>query len=159
MKDTFPTLSHQSLVSSELGNPIMTAPSIDREHALAFRQQATHLDKRLPLERLTEAAFAGLQDSSPRSAVLALHARVENVLSSAWKDPWFVQVWGSRGAVYVVPKDEVAIFTIGFLPRDPALGESSILRQTGPRRYFVPRKIDSPKSTFMDCEKHQPAAR
>jgi hypothetical protein len=73
------------------------------------------------MERLIEAAFAGLQDSSPRSAVLALHARVENVPSSAWKGPRFVQVWGPRGAVYVVPKDEVAIFTIGFLPRDPIL--------------------------------------
>ena len=99
----------------------MTAPFIDREHALAFRQHATYLHKRLPLERLTDAAFAGLQDSSPRSAVLALHARVESVPSSAWKDPQFVQVWGPRGAVYVVPQDDVAIFTIGFLPREPAL--------------------------------------
>src|SRR2546427_5635789 len=105
----------------QTGTLVMTAPSIDRDHALAFRQRATHLHKRLPLERLTEAAFAGLQDSSPRSAVLALHARVENVSSSAWKDPRFVQVWGPRGAVYVVPKDEVAIFTIGFLPRNQDL--------------------------------------
>src|SRR2546427_12084483 len=99
----------------------MTAPSSDRERALAFRQHATHLHKRLPLERLTDAAFAGLQDSSPRSAVLALHARVENVPSSAWKDPRLVQVWGPRGAVYVVPKDEGTIFTIGCVPRGEVL--------------------------------------
>ena len=118
----------------------MTAPSIDREHALAFRQQATHLDKRLPLERLTEAAFAGLQDSSPRSAVLALHARVQNVPSSAWKDPRFVQVWGPRGAVYVVPKDDVAIFTIGFLPRDPALRRKFDTAANRAKKIFRPQK-------------------
>src|SRR2546425_12081483 len=100
----------------------MTAPSTDREHTLAFRQRATYLNTQLPIERLTEAAFAGLEDSSPRSAVLSLHARAENVSSSAWKDPRFVQVWGPRGAVYVLPKDEAAIFTIGFLPRDQVLG-------------------------------------
>jgi Winged helix DNA-binding domain len=121
----------------------MTVPSIDREHALAFRQRATHLHKRLPVERLTEAAFAGLQDSSPRSAVLALHARVENVSPSAWKGPRFVQVWGPRGAVYVVLQDDVAVFTIGFLPRDPAL------------RAKIVTAADKAKKTFRKDESTQ----
>jgi winged helix DNA-binding protein len=97
----------------------MAMPSITREHLLAFRQRATYLHKRLPPGRLVEPAFAGLQDSNPRSAVLALHARVRDVLPSAWKDPRLVQVWGPRGAVYVVPKQDVAVFTLGRSPRDP----------------------------------------
>src|SRR5947199_4798496 len=97
----------------------MAIPSITRENVLAFRQRATHLHRRLPPGRLVEAAFAGLQDSSPRSAVLALHARVRDVSPSAWKDPRFVQIWGPRGAVYVVPGHDVAIFTLGRFPRNP----------------------------------------
>src|SRR2546427_11037492 len=100
----------------------MAIPSITREHVLAFRQRATYLHRRLPPGRLVEAAFAGLQDSAPRSAVLALYARVKDVSPSAWKDPGFVQVWGPRGAVYVVPRRDVAVFTLGRFPRDPVFG-------------------------------------
>jgi len=100
----------------------MATPSITRENVLAFRQRATHLTRRLPSGRLVEAAFAGLQDSAPRSAVLALYARVEDVSPSAWKDPRFVQVWGPRGAVYVVPAHDVAVFTLGRFPRNPVFG-------------------------------------
>src|SRR5438128_2187380 len=99
-------------------------PSIIREQVLAFRQRATHLHRRLPPGRLVEAAFAGLQDSAPRSAVLALHARVRDVSPSAWKDPGFVQVWGPRGAVYVVPAHDVAVFTLGRFPRNPVLASA-----------------------------------
>src|SRR5713226_8729966 len=100
----------------------MAIPSITRENVLAFRQRATYLHRRLPPGRLLEAAFGGLQDSAPRSAVLALHARVRHVSPSAWKDPRFVQVWGPRGAVYVVPGHGVGVFTLGRFPRNPALG-------------------------------------
>ena len=99
----------------------MAIPSITRENVLAFRQRATFLHRRLPPGRLVDAAFAGLQDSAPRSAVLALHARVKDVSPSAWKDPRFVQVWGPRGAVYVVPSRDVAVFTLGRSPRNPIL--------------------------------------
>src|SRR5256885_13441100 len=97
----------------------MAIPSIKREKVLAFRQRATFLHRRLPPGRLVDAAFAGLQDSAPRSAVLALHARVKDVSPSAWRDPRFVQVWGPRGAVYVVPSRDVAVFTLGRSPRNP----------------------------------------
>jgi len=102
----------------------MATASITRENVLAFRQRATYLHRRLPPRRLVEAAFAGLQDSAPRSAVLALHARVDDVLPSAWKDPGFVQVWGPRGAVYVVPAQDVSVFTLGRFPRNPVLGDA-----------------------------------
>ena len=39
---------------------------------------------------------------------------------SAWEDPQLVQIWGPRGADYVVPKTDVAVFTIGRMPRDPS---------------------------------------
>jgi len=99
----------------------MAIPSITRENVLTFRQRATYLHRRLPPRRLVEAAFAGLQDSAPRSAVLALHARVRDVSPSAWKDPRFVQVWGPRGAVYVIPARDAAVFTLGRSPRNPVL--------------------------------------
>src|SRR3989440_860388 len=99
----------------------MAIPSITRENVLAFRQRATFLHRRLPPGRLVDAAFAGLQDSAPRSAVLALHARVKDVSPFAWRDPRFVQVWGPRGAVYVVPSRDVAVFTLGRSPRNPVL--------------------------------------
>jgi hypothetical protein len=60
----------------------------------------------------------GLQDSVPRSALLSLHARVEDVDSDAWDDPRLIQVWGPRGSVYVIPRDDFAVFTLGRLPRD-----------------------------------------
>src|SRR5216117_3895158 len=100
----------------------MAILSIPRENVLAFRQRATYLHRRLPPGRLVEAAFAGLQDSAPRSAVLALYARVNEVSPSAWKDPGFVQVWGPRGAVYVVPAQDVSVFTLGRFPRNPVSG-------------------------------------
>src|SRR5207244_6814616 len=99
----------------------MAIPSITRENVLAFRQRATYLHRRLPQGRLAEAAFAGLQDSAPRSAVLALHARVKDVSPSAWKDPRFVQVWGPRGAVCVVQGYDVFVLYLGALSRDPVL--------------------------------------
>src|SRR2546423_13851661 len=99
----------------------MAIPSITRETVLAFRQRATFLQRRLPPGRLVDAAFAGVQDSAPRSAVLALHARVRDVSPSSWRDPRFVQVWGPRGAVYVVPSRDVAVFTLGRSPRNPVV--------------------------------------
>src|SRR5690242_748574 len=97
----------------------MAISTLTRENVLAFRQRATHLHRRLPPGRLVDVAFAGLQDSVPRSAVLALHARIRGVLPSDWKDPRLAQVWGPRGAVYVVPKQDVAVFTLGRSPRNP----------------------------------------
>lgn len=62
-------------------------------------------------------AALGLQDSAPRSALLSLHARVEAVAPDAWRDPGLVQVWGPRGAIYLVPRADRALFTVGLIPR------------------------------------------
>jgi hypothetical protein len=90
---------------------------LDRDRILAFRQQVGGLDERVPrgLESLRRAAWAGLQDSVPRAALLSLHARVDGVTPDAWEDPSLVQLWGPRFSAYVVAADDVAVFTRGRL--------------------------------------------
>jgi hypothetical protein len=68
---------------------------------------------------LRAAAWAGLQDSMPRAALLSLHARVEDVAPSTWDDPSLAQLWGPRYSTYVVPKRDFALFSVGRLPEDP----------------------------------------
>jgi hypothetical protein len=83
------------------------------------RARQTHLDARLPAGALARAASGGLQDTAPRAAPVALHARAEGVRPESWEAPELVQVW-FRGADYLVPRADVALFTIGAGPRDPA---------------------------------------
>ena len=92
---------------------------VDRAAVLRFRLAANYLDRRLPQGSLATAAAAGLQDGSPWSGLLSLHARVEEVPLEAWEDPDLAQVFGPRGAIYLVPSADVAVFTLGQLPRDP----------------------------------------
>jgi hypothetical protein len=65
---------------------------------------------------LRRAAWAGLQDSMPRAALLSLHARVEGVEPSTWEHPSLAQLWGPRYSTYVVPKRDFALFSLGRLP-------------------------------------------
>jgi len=55
------------------------AIDLTRAQILAFRRHVGALDERLPLgaRSLRRAAWAGLQDSVPRAALLSIHARVE----------------------------------------------------------------------------------
>lgn len=91
---------------------------LTRSQILAFRRRIGALEERLPpgARALRQAAWAGLQDSVPRSALLSLHARVEGTCPSSWEDPSLVQVWGPRYSTYVVPARDRAIFTLGRLP-------------------------------------------
>ena len=99
-----------------------TRLSLTRSQILAFRREANALDERLPpgADALRQAAWAGLQDSMPRAAVLSIHARVERTGPSTWEDPALVQVWGPRFSAYVVAAADRAVFTLGRLPDDPA---------------------------------------
>lgn len=67
---------------------------------------------------MRRAAWAGLQDSMPRAAVLSLSARVEGINPDGWAHPALVQVWGPRFSTYTVAADDVAAFTVGRLPAD-----------------------------------------
>src|SRR5947207_11241719 len=93
---------------------------LTREQILAFRRRVGALEERLPPgpSSLRTAAWAGLQDSMPRAALLSIHARVEGAHAEIWDDDAFVQVWGPRWATYVVPAEDHAIFTVGRHPDD-----------------------------------------
>ena len=82
-----------------------TRLDLTREQILAFRQVVNALGERLPPgpASLRRAAWAGLQDSMPRAAVLSIHARVEGTRPDTWEDPSLVQLWGPRFSAYVVP--------------------------------------------------------
>ena len=93
---------------------------IDREQVIGHRLRANHLDRRLPSGSLVDAAFAGLQDSAPRAALVALHARVEEVAADAWEDASLAQVWHRAGAVFVIPAADLWVWSLAAVPSDPA---------------------------------------
>jgi hypothetical protein len=93
---------------------------LTRTQILAFRRHVGALDQRLPRGRrsLRRAAWAGLQDSMPRAALLSIHARVEGTEQSTWADPSLVQLWGPRYSAYVVAVRDLSVFSLGRLPED-----------------------------------------
>ena len=99
-------------------------PALDltRSQILAYRRSVQALDERLPPgpASLQHVAWAGLQDSMPRAALLSIHARVAGTGPSAWEDPSLVQVWGPRYSTYVIARRDIAVFTLGRLPEDGA---------------------------------------
>ena len=103
----------------------MTGPRLEftRAQILAFRRRVGGLDERLPSGRrsLRTAAWAGLQDSMPRAALLSIHARVAGTKPSAWEDASLVQLWGPRYSAYVVAARDLAVFSLGRLPDSGAI--------------------------------------
>jgi len=93
---------------------------LTRAQILAFRRHVGALDTRLPrgARSLRRAAWAGLQDSMPRSALLSIHARVQGTKPSTWEDPSLVQLWGPRYHVFVVAAVDLPVFSLGTLPDD-----------------------------------------
>jgi hypothetical protein len=77
-----------------------TRLDLTRSQIMAFRRRVGALDERLPPgpASLQRAAWAGLQDSMPRAALLSIHARVEGTGPSAWEDPSLVHRPGSLSA-------------------------------------------------------------
>src|SRR5436190_19591555 len=93
---------------------------LTRSQILAFRRRVGALDERLPpgARSLRRAAWAGLQDSMPRAALLSIHARVEGAHPDIWEDRSLVQLWGPRFSAYVVPARDHALFSLARLPDD-----------------------------------------
>ena len=91
---------------------------VTRAQILTFRRHVGALDQRLPHGRrsLRLAAWAGLQDSMPRAALLSIHARVEGTKPATWEDSSLVQIWGPRHHAYVIPARDLAVFSLGRLP-------------------------------------------
>jgi hypothetical protein len=91
---------------------------LTRQQILAFRRRVGALDGRMPygVASLERAAWAGLQDSMPRAALLSLHARVSGVGPSILDDPALAQLWGPRYNTYAVARRDFALFSLGRLP-------------------------------------------
>jgi hypothetical protein len=92
--------------------------ALTREQILARRRSVNALGERLPPgpTSLRRAAWAGLQDSMPRAAVLSIHARVQGTGPNSWEDRSLVQLWGPRFSAYVVAARDLAVFSLGRLP-------------------------------------------
>jgi hypothetical protein len=93
---------------------------LTRAQILGFRRRVGALDQRLApgARSLRRAAWAGLQDSMPRAALLSIHARVAGAGPSVWEHPSLVQVWGPRFQVYVIAARDLAAFSLGRFPDD-----------------------------------------
>ena len=100
----------------------MAAPRLEltRAEILAHRRTVGALDERLAPgpDSLRRAAWAGLQDSMPRAALLSIHARMTGTEPTTWEDPSLVQLWGPRYSAYVVAARDLATFSLGRLPDD-----------------------------------------
>lgn len=93
--------------------------AIERRAVLAFRARASSLHERLPQGAFEAAAHGGLQDSAPRAGIISLYARIRGVEPASWEDATLCQIWGPRGADYLVPRRDVGVFTLGRMPQDP----------------------------------------
>jgi len=93
---------------------------LPRLQILAFRRKVGCLDERLPAgpKSLRMAAWAGLQDSMPRAALLSIHARVKGTTYTTWEHPSLVQLWGPRFSDYVIAAKDLPVFSLGRLPND-----------------------------------------
>jgi hypothetical protein len=111
---------------------------LSRVQILDFRRQAGSLNERLPAsaKSLRLAAWAGLQDSVPRAALLSLHARVKGCDSNSWEHPSLVQLWGPRFNDYVVAAKDLPVFSLGRLP-DDARGRARALDTASRLRSFL----------------------
>ncbi len=89
--------------------------SVETDQALAFRLAGHHLHART--DPLTAVAACGLQEFPPGWAAVALHARSDG--EPAPKE--VVLVNAMRGAAYLVPRADVAVFTRALVPDDDGL--------------------------------------
>lgn len=97
---------------------VTTRLDLTRAQVLGFRRKVGGLNERLPAgaKSLRQAAWAGLQDSAPRAALLSLHARVDRVRPDTWEHASLVQLWGPRFNDYVVAAKDLGVFSLGRLP-------------------------------------------
>lgn len=99
-----------------------SAGRISKDEVIGFRLRAHHLTERLDEAGLLDAAGrCGIQNSPPGSALLALHARVQDVTPERFeravaKEKSLVQTWCMRGAPFYIPTTEAPVFTTGVLP-------------------------------------------
>ena len=104
----------------------------DRKQILAFRLASHNLTRRLGPRSVTKAAAAcGIQETPIGTAAVAFLARVENLTPSVLdrariEDRTLVCLWAMRGAPYVVPTEDLGVFTVGALPLNPPSFKQSL---------------------------------
>src|SRR5215471_9456167 len=97
---------------------------VSAEQAVAYRVAAHHLHERLPAGGLLDAAgVAGVQDTPPGHAPLSLAARVakltpDDIEVALHDDRSLVRMLSLRGAAYLVPRRDAALFGPGALAAD-----------------------------------------
>lgn len=96
-------------------------PSVTTDQVIAFRLRNHGLLDRAPVTELAQAVgTCGIQDSPPGSAALALHARVdltpEDLSAAVSTQKSLVTTWSMRGAPFLIPTRDAAVFTTGVLP-------------------------------------------
>lgn len=133
---------------------------VERDQILAFRLASHHLTARLSAGSLAAAAAAcGVQDTPLNTAPLAFHARVAelgpaDVGRALTADKSLLGVWSARGAPYVVPTADAAVFTAGALPVDQVSfgvflgGWAASLEAAG---LSVPELLDAMASAAMQA--------
>ncbi|GHH75029.1 winged helix DNA-binding domain-containing protein [Promicromonospora soli] len=95
---------------------------VSQGDVIAFRLRAHHLTRRLDESALLDAAGpCGVQDSPPGSALLALHARMENLTrervdDAVAEEKSLLQTWCMRGSPFCFPASAAPVFTTGVLP-------------------------------------------
>jgi hypothetical protein len=116
---------------------------VSRGQILAYRRSVGALDQRIPpgAASLRRAAWAGLQDSMPRAALLSIHARVEGTPPTILDDPSLVQVWGPRFSAYVVAVEDVPVFTLGRLSRVEARRRRAVDTADRLERFLAGRRM------------------
>lgn len=122
---------------------------VSRTQAARYRLAVNNLSRRLPAGSYVEAAYVGLQDTAPRDALLGMHARVAACEPSAWEHPRLIQTYSPRAAVYVLPRDDFGIFTLGRLPRDP-----EALRSLHERADRVARALAGQPARYLPGDRH-----
>ena len=99
-----------------------TAVKVRTSDVIAFRLHAHRLTSRRPADELHEVVGScGIQNSPPGSALLALHARVENVTVDrvdhlVGEDKSLLHTWCMRGSPFFFPTVDAPVFTTGVLP-------------------------------------------
>jgi len=102
------------------------------ERVRALRCAAHHLTDEAPAPSLeAAAAVCGLQDTPPGSAALALAARVPlaeaaDVTRALVDERALVVVWSRRGSPYMVPSEDLGVFTLGLRPDDEESWQAAI---------------------------------
>jgi hypothetical protein len=96
-------------------------PSVTTDQVIAFRLRGQGLLDRAPLTDLERVVGAcGLQDSPPGSAALALNARTDlapdDLADAVCTRKSLVTTWAMRGAPFLIPARDAAVFTTGVLP-------------------------------------------